>query len=501
MKYIQFIAASFLLLFSSGCTKDFEKMNTSPVMVTKDVIKPAMLFTGVLKSSIFSSYENTIFKEYANYFASGSSGVIFQNQDWGTPFSNYQGNLINIAEVVRLTADKPELLHQHAIGRIWKVWLFQQMTDAYGDLPYSEALLDVEDVINQPKYDTQEDIYKDMLNELKEAAAQLNDHSEQLSFGDADILFKGDVDNWKRFANSLRLRLAIRVRYANEGLARQHISEVINSPLIDDNMQNAFLTTINGTDISNRNPLYNEYVNSNGYPVWVGFTVTQELLKRNDPRLPVYANLPSDDMTEYRGRPVALEGSQTSRYNLETAARLPMFFLAAAYPIIVMNAAEVYFLRAEAALTGLSGENAEQMYRNGITASLEQYEIPVANANAYMSSPAATIANGTEEEKLENIIVQKYLAIYHQSAEAWAEFRRTGYPRIWTGPVLGSTGGNIPRRLTYPSSEYARNGANVAAAVSRLNGGDKMMSRMWWDAKPGLPFLHPKQGQFPPEIY
>ena len=166
-----------------------------------------------------------------------------------------------------------------------------------------------------------------------------------------------------------------------------------------------------------------------------------------------------------------------------------------------MNAAEVYFLRAEAALAGLSGENAEQMYRNGIMESLEQYGISNADVNDYMASSAASIAIGTEEEKLENIIVQKYLAIYHQSTEAWAEFRRTGYPRIWTGGTLGSTNGNIPRRLTYPSSEYSRNNANVAVAVPRLNGGDKMMSRMWWDAKPGLPYLHPKQGQFPPEIY
>ena len=152
-------------------------------------------------------------------------------------------------------------------------------------------------------------------------------------------------------------------------------------------------------------------------------------------------------------------------------------------------------------MAGLSGEDAVQMYRNGITQSLEQYGISTGAVNTYLASPAAGIGTGTDEEKLENIIVQKYLAMYHQGTEAWAEFRRTGYPKIWTGADLGSTNGNIPRRLTYPSSEYARNNANVAAAVSRLNGGDKMMSRMWWDAKPGLPFLHPKQGQFPPEMY
>ncbi|MBN8859671.1 MAG: SusD/RagB family nutrient-binding outer membrane lipoprotein [Sphingobacteriales bacterium] len=501
MKCIKFVTVVFSLVSGFACTKNFDKMNTNPVMVTKDLVKPSMLFTAVLKQSIFSSYGNSIFKEYSNYYSNEASGVIFQNQDWTSPFSDYQGNLINISEVVRLTADNPELVNEHAMGRIWKVWLFQQLTDAYGDLPYSEALLSVDEAINQPVYDKQEDIYKDLLNELKEAAAQLSDDGALQSFGDADILFSGNIDKWKRFANSLRLRLAMRVRYANEELAQQHISEVTGSPLIDDNMLNAALATIDDVNIDNRNPLYNDLINSEEYPVWVGFTVTQELLKRSDPRLPVYADLPLIPSAGYRGRPMTLQGDQKLKYGFDSTARLPMFFREAVHTIIVMNAAEVYFLRAEAALAGLSGEDAVQMYRNGITQSLEQYGISTGAVNTYLASPAAGIGTGTDEEKLENIIVQKYLAMYHQGTEAWAEFRRTGYPKIWTGADLGSTNGNIPRRLTYPSSEYARNNANVAAAVSRLNGGDKMMSRMWWDAKPGLPFLHPKQGQFPPEMY
>lgn len=501
MKFIKFIAITFLLSTGFSCTKNFEKMNTNPLLVTGDIINPSLIFTAVLKQSIFSTYGSSTIQEYANYYTDEASGTIFQNRDWTYPFSNYQGDLINVAEVVRLTKDKPELVNLHAMGRIWKVWLFQQLTDAYGDLPYKEALLDVNDVINQPVYDTQEDIYKSLLNELKEAAAQLTSDGDLLSIGEADILYQGDIEKWRRFANSLRLRLAVRVRYANKSLAQQNVGEVINSPLIDGNAWNAALTTIDGTDINNRNPMYNDFVNSNGYPVWMGFTVTQELLKRNDPRLPVFANPSTIPSAGYRGRPMTISGDQKLRYGIDSTATLPMFFRKAAHTIIVMNAAEVYLLRAEAALAELSGEDADQMYRNGISESLEQYGISTADANAYLASPAGTTGPGTEEEKLENIIVQKYLAMYQQGIEAWAEFRRTGYPRIWTGGDMGSTSGNIPRRLTYPQSEYARNNANVAAAVARLNGGDKMMSRMWWDAKPGLPFLHPKQGQFPPEVY
>lgn len=495
------IAFALIATLCNACTKNFDKINTNPTLITDSIIQPSMLLTAVLKNSIFSSYANTTFKEYANYYTNEASGTIFQNQDWSSPFSDYTGDLSNISEVVRLTAGKPELVNENAMARIWKVWLFHQLTDAYGDLPYTEALLGLDKAINQPKYDTQKDIYTSMLNDLKDAVAQLNTDPALSSFGAADILFGGDVEHWKRFGNSLRLRLAIRVRYADAALAQQHISDVLTAPLIDDNSWNATLTTIDGDDVNNRNPLYNDYVNSNAYPVFIGFTVTQELLKRDDPRLPIFADKANIPAAGYRGRPMTLRGDQKPRYGLDSTAKYTMFFQEPVFTIIVMNAAEVYFLRAEAALASLSSEDAEEMYQQGVRKSLEQYNVASSDIDDYMSSPAGSIGSGTDEEKLENIIVQKYLAMFNQSREAWAEFRRTGYPKIWTGGDLGSTNGNIPRRLTYPASEYNRNSSNVKEAVSRLSGGDDMMSHVWWDAKPGLPFLHPRQGMFPPEVY
>jgi hypothetical protein len=198
---------------------------------------------------------------------------------------------------------------------------------------------------------------------------------------------------------------------------------------------------------------------------------------------------------------MCLFSDQKPRYGNDSVATYKMTFINPAVPIIVMNAAEVYFLRAEASLAGLSSEDMEQMYRSGIESSLDQYNVATADVNSYLSSPAATLSGGTPEEDLENIIVQKYLAIFNQGREAWAEFRRTGYPKIWTGGDLGVTNGNIPRRLTYPKTEYNLNNANVSDAASRLSGGDQMTSRIWWDAKPGLPFYQARQGSFPPEIY
>jgi hypothetical protein len=492
-------AACLSALAVAGCTKDFEEINTSPVLITKEVIKPSMIFTFVLKNTIFASHNTGSLNEYSNYYANQGSGTIFQTRDWSGSF-NYAGDLINIAEVIRLTGNDPALKNQQAVARIWKVWQFHQLTDIFGDVPYSQALLDVTEVINQPVYDSQESIYTDMLKELKEAAAQLTAEPSLASFGAADILFNGNAERWVRFANSLRLRLAIRVRYANEALAAQHISDLAGKPMIETNAQAAKLRTIDGAEVTNRNPLYNSFVNSSGYPLWVGLTVTQNLLERDDPRLEKYADPANDGVSGYKGRPMCLFNEEKLPYSEASTAYLDYFFRTAVYDITVMNAAEVYFLRAEAALAGLSAENAQAMYEKGIELSMQQYSVDAGDITDYLDGEYGTLV-GTEEEKLREIIIQKYLANFWLGAESWAEYRRTGYPEIWTGSDLGSTNGRIPRRGTYPQSEYTLNETNVRAAVSKLEGGDLMTSKIWWDAKPGLPYLHPRQGQFPPEIY
>ncbi len=488
--------AGILLLCTTACTKDFDEINTDKTLVTEEIIKPSMLFTSVLKSSVFNSYSTGIISEYAGYYSNQGSGVIFQNANWSEPFnSTYRNDLINTAEIVRLTATDAKLATEHAIARIWKVWLFSQLTDLYGDVPYFEALKKVGEVVNQPAYDPQKDIYTDLLKELKEAAAEISGDASMASFGDADILMGGDMDHWKRFANSLRLRLALRVRYADAALAAQHITDVIDEPLIDDNSFNVFLTTIDGANTNNRNPLYDDPLNS--YPLWTSFTITDNLKKLSDPRLPIFSLPASDGVSGYRGRPIAL-GIPEKTYSEESTARLQSFFRSPVYSIIVMNAAEVYFLRAEAASAGISGEDEQELFEKGIEQSLKQFNVAQPDADTYLASSAAMLT-GSDEEKLEQIIVQKFIAIFYESNEAYAEFRRTGYPKIWTGSDKGSTNGEIPRRLTYPLAEYSKNAPGVAAAAGRLANGDTYMSKVWWDAKSGLPFHHPKQGMFPPE--
>jgi hypothetical protein len=487
------------LFLAGACTKNYEEINTDPTLVTKDVMPPSAMFTSVLKGSIFSTFDLGILSNYASYYSAEDQGNIFQNMNWTDPFNTYyRSYIINMAEVARLTASDPNLKNEHAMSRIWKAWLFHQLTDMYGDIPYFEAVLDVDSVIFQPKYDTQQAIYEDLLKELKEASAELTDDPNLASFGAADILFNGNVENWKRFANSLRLRLAIHARYADPSLAQENISDVISQPLIDDNSLNAKLATIDGADNNNKNPLYLRALNTNNYPVWVSFTTTENLLKLNDPRLSVFANPASDGVSGYRGRPLQLLDQEKLRYTVTSTASLPASFMQPVYSIIVMNAAEVYLLRAEAAQAGLSSEDPQSMYSKGIQASLEQYAVDPSDITDYLTSGAGTLS-GTDEEKLEQIAVQKWLAMYYESNEGWTEFRRTGYPKIWTGSEKGVTDGNIPRRLTYPQDEYSKNEVNVKEAATHYANGDDLMSKLWWDQKPGVPFAHPKQGTFPPE--
>ncbi|MBX2922133.1 MAG: SusD/RagB family nutrient-binding outer membrane lipoprotein [Chitinophagaceae bacterium] len=487
------------LVTTMSCTKDFKEINTNPALVTTDQIDPGLVLASVEKNAVFStlnSHGRII--EYAGYYKNPASGNIFLNTDHTFPFNSfYRSYLINTQEIIRLTSGVANRVNENAIARILRVWLYHIVTDAYGDIPYFEALQDVNDMILQPKYDTQEAVYKDLFKELKEAAAQFVNSADQLSFGNADLLLKGDNERWIRFANSLRLRLAMRVRYADATLAQQQIAEVLSQPLIETNAQNVKLNTADDGNTANSNQFYQRSLTSPNNMV-VSFTLTDNLKKLNDPRLPVLARPAAIAEAGYRGVPPQIAGDQRERYANDSVAHMALSFLQPIYEQVLISAAEVKLLRAEAALAGLTAEDEQALFEEGIQLAMEQYKVPGGDITGYLASPSALLS-GSDEEKLEQIIVQKWLATYYNSHEGWAEFRRTGYPRMWTGAELGDTNGNIPRRLTYPVDEFFRNKDNVTEAANRIDGGDKLMGRIWWDKKAGLPFAHPRQGMFPPE--
>ncbi len=506
MKFIDkikgLIAVLLFLSIVSSCTKDFDKVNTNPNLITEDVVKIDGLFTQVVANATSGSFGGRI-GEFLNLISPGDGARIYSRYDYEGFFNGYYtGYLINISEIIRLTTGNDKLSNKNAMARIYGVWLWQTLTDRFGDIPFTDAALGFEKTILQPKYDTQEFIYKELFKELKDATAQLSTSPDKESYGDADLLYGGDVDSWIRFANSLRLRMAIRVRYADQALAQTNITEVMSQPLIISDDQSAKLLSEAGASVNQGyyNPF--SYMVDISYTngLRIGFTPVELLKTKNDPRLSVYLN-PSELGSIWRGAPVNLGAGQSSaRYQTDSLSLVGDFFRTGQFRYNIISAAEVSFLKAEAVLFGLSAGDPQALYREGIELAMKMYNVSQPAISTFLVSPAGTLT-GSDEEKLKQIIEQKFIALIFQGDEVWAEYRRTGYPLVWVGNDDTDTGGEIPRRLTYPFQEYLINETSVNEAATRLQGGDKLTSHVWWDAKQGLPYQHPKQGTFPPETW
>lgn len=501
------IVGTFLLTALQSCTDHFSEMNTHPSQVSPDVIEPGMLFTQALRSGVYSipNYSG-VAKEFSGTFVSQSSGNIFLQGSYGSPWNMYNGDLIAIADFLRLTADDPWLANYNAIGRIWKVWLFQQVTDNYGDIPYFEAVRAQEESVPDPTYDSQEDIYIDMMEQLKQAVADLEDSPDRGSLDSQDLLYEGDVEMWRRFANSLRLRYALRVRYADPQLAAEQLADVINEPMIEDNSQNAHVMTLpEGTDHdTNRHPLYNQSLTV-GNPLACTHTliysmreILSEDLDMDDPRLSIYCK-PAETDGEFRGNTINRRDGYRWFHHNANISHLGDRLLQPEQPINVMTYAEVQFNKAEAFKAGLVEGDEQVAYEAGLRASLEFYEVDETEIDNFLESSAGTLS-GSDDDKLRQISTQRYLSLFQQTAEAWNEHRRTGYPYIYVYAAdAGHTNGQVPRRLTYPNSEYQNNNAKLQEAIDRM-GGDQLSTRVWWDANENSPVEHPDdaEGLFPP---
>jgi hypothetical protein len=394
------VALAGIICMTNSCTKDFKALNTSPTLVTENLVKPDNLFTAVQKDAIFAIPDlgrlSTMGKisEFAAFMASESSGYPFKNTDYDYYFSTYyRAYLININETVRLTQDNPALSNKNAMARIFRVWLWQNLTDMYGDIPYFEAAKDRDHLIAEPKYDKQADIYKDLFTQLKAATEQLNDDPSMGSFGAADILYKGDVAAWRKFANSLRFRMALRVRFVDNALAQENITDVINAPLISANAENAMVLSEGPTAPleANRSPLQRLIKNNLIEPRHLGFPVLDVMARNNDPRMPIYFKLPKlidpASSVPYRARPISVDPTESGRYIRDSISLTGDFFEAPQFIFNLITAAEVKYMQAEAVLAGLAPGDANALYREGIQLAMEQYAVLPADIATFLASP------------------------------------------------------------------------------------------------------------------
>jgi len=479
-KYINKLFLSIIVLALVACTKDFEEMNTDPNTLTK-----------VPYTSLFSNAQNSIARTYNPVLSGVVSwsrynvrdvyvhGDRYEGTGSGTNFDYYSGHLKDLQVAMDMAAEAEDM-NWVAVAKILSAYAYQNITDWFGDIPYTEALMtdDPENTNIFPRYDSQQSIYADLIVQLK-AANSMIDVKENI--GKEDIMFEGDMWMWKRFANSLLLRVYMRMSRVDPATAQAGIEEIAGAPatypVIDDVTNAAFKYWL-PEDAIYRSPYYlipgREDREEN---VTAEFLVEFMKLRNDTVRLGVYAE-PAASSGEYVGLPLGTLGQSTSDLSIMGIAE----FRSDDSPTRMMRYSEVLFIYAEAALNGWNvGMTAEEAYNAAIQASFDEYGIEIGD---YLSEPNVTFNGGSDQREL--IGDQKWCALYPDGNQGWAEIRRTGYPTYvaTTEPVESLyPGRGVIIRQPYPYSEAINNGESLDAALAAQPGiiDEKFGAGVWWD--------------------
>ena len=349
--------------------------------------------------------------------------------------------------------------NQLAMIEVLQVFTYHVLVDTFGDIPYNQALGD--DVT--PAYDEDATIYSDLITRLESAIANLSGDS---GMGASDLVYGGDADMWKMFANSLKLRLAIRLTNVNSSQA-QTMAESAAGGVFQSVADHFELQYQNAPP--NNNQLWDDLVQSGRSDFIAASTLTDPMNDLSDPRLPFYYKDPVDGV--YQG------GVYGTNNNYNAFSHPGVLQEDPTWPGILISYWEVQFLLADAASRGWSvGGTAEEFYNAGIEASILYWGATQAEADAYLANPDVAFATATGTD-LEKIALQKWIALYDQGFEAWCSYRLYNHPDL---PPADRTGRDTPRRFTYPVTEYSLNEENVEAASSAI-GGDDLQTKVFWD--------------------
>lgn len=507
------VGVALLLLAGSSCTKKFDELNTDPTTFSST---PS---SALPKAFAYAQWEG-VWADPGNYEVIHSLYIDLWSQYFvdggGFPGDRYviNNDLMIYSWSLLYSYTWPSLKlvidgtegkapAANGIAKIWKVYLFHQTADIYGPIPYSQAGLGLLSV----PYDGQQMVYDDFFKLLDGAVTTLKaTNQSDTPFGNEDLIYHGSIPKWIKFANGMRLRLAMRISKVDPARAKQEAEKAVADGVMASNDDNAFVE-VNANSI---NGLAAEVPWEN---MRMSATMASYLKGYSDPRLPEYFD-PATSDGQFRGMRNGLAPSQisaatdivggnavnlsnlnTDRWNDDKQA---------VTPINVMYAAECYFLRAEGALYGWNmGATAQQLYEQGIATSMQQWGITDnAAIQAYVQSNAKPVApddhlnspavadipikfSSDAATQLQQVMTQKWISLYPDGIEAWADIRRTGFPKLY--PVVKSdnpdlSSGEIIRRIPFLSYEYATNGKAVqSSGVPQLNGPDKANTRVWWD--------------------
>ena len=466
-----------IVSFATSCSK-FEDWNVDkkhPSKVSAEaLVTNAQEYMATRMASPSVNYN--IFKLFSQYWTETTyideSNYDLIKRDVGGNFWFHLYDILNDLKDAKRIVDEDGSLdsgtkaNKKAVIDLMQVYLFHVLVDTYGDVPYSEAL-DIENVT--PKYDDDQAIYNDLFERITSDINQLNGGGA--SFGNADLFYSGDVSKWKKFGNSLKLRMAIRIADVDAAKANTMATEALNDGVFASNADNLEFHFL--SEPPHTNPIWSALVQSGRHDFVVANTFVDNIDPLNDPRVPFYMD---DNVVPYKGGPYGYNNSYNSYTHIGEPFHQPDM------PYVLLGYDEVEFLKAEAAernIGGLTPADAETHYKEAITASMVWWGVSAPAIATYLAQPDVAYATAATNWK-EKIGVQKWLALYGRGFEAWSSWRRLGFPTMNVPPIPKTPNGEVPRRYIYPLDEPDVNVDNYNAAAAAM-GGDNLLSKVFWD--------------------
>ncbi|OXA80277.1 Starch-binding associating with outer membrane [Flavobacterium aquidurense] len=505
MKFKHITIAILILFTAVGCTENFDELEKDPVALSAN---PAgqLTFTQLCMSGdgFYQWRTNLIYsggfvQHYAGAWNVTEFGSKFKKNDgYATALwrNGYQNELKNVIDILEKTSGEPSMVNMNAVAKIMKVMVAQRITDIYGDIPYSEAGLGFSQGIVTPKYDKQEDIYTSFFKDLDEANSQLNAGGGAIK---GDLFYNGDIAKWKKLANTLRLRLGMRISEVKPAEAEKQVKAALQAGVFESNLDNCIMKHLDATfnddpasiDFRGNGLAYALVGNENGDHF---STLVIDYLRDNgDPRLSMYAT-PKTTSSLAWGAPVQpgeslYEGVKPGLFQWEvpmgasSTSGIQDYFKKKTTPFLHVSYSETQLLLAEAAFRGWVAGSAADYYKKGVEAGIKQLEIygatPASQASINTYLTAKPLVAGKEKEQ---IATQLWITYIFNSIEAYSNWRRTGFPKLI--PITNSdseTGGVTPTRLYYPNDEAQKNEVNYAEALSRMGGTNDWLNKVWWD--------------------
>ncbi len=473
---IRHISSLFLLLgLTTSCKDELAKINKN--QNEAETPQPAYLLTSTIKTTTDSYWgvsnnlaSSLLFvQHWARVQYTDPDRYIFTNNDFNEGWSTWYSKSISQVKLIQKLAASPENNNYKGVSLVLQSWIFSLLTDAYGDIPYTETG-DINNYLT-PRYETQESVYRGILNDLKNAQSLLKADGEAIQ---GDIIYAGNIINWKQFANSLRLRFALRIADRLPDLAKTTLQEVAaeGSGYISSNDDIAQLVY---QDAPNRNPVSSSFEAREDYRI--SKTMVDKLVALGDPRLAIYADTTlKKTSAKYIGLPNGLTSSEASSIGFDLTSRPGIYFRQPKAPAVILSYSEVLFGLSEAVSRGFITGDAADLYQKAIRASLEQYKISNTLIDAYLRQPSVSFDPNNYKKSIGE---QKWIALYGQGLEAFAEWRRLDYPQL-TPAKAGALGGKIPIRFLYPGTEQSLNGANYQEAIKN-QGSNTLLTKLWFD--------------------